>query len=144
MEINESISISQSPEKMWDYLALVTTDVQWREGITKAELTSPPPYGIGSTGVHYHKDLGAFPWTVVKWDEGRHMEWVHRESKLEGTIAFYHVEPEKDGSTVTLYIKMVVPFLMRIAMVFMRGKIVKGIKTDLKKLKTIMEAGIDK
>jgi len=139
MEINESISISQSPEKIWGFLVLVTTDVQWRDGITKAELTSQPPYGIGSTGVHYHKNLGAFPWTIIKWEDGRHMEWVHRESKLKGTIAFYHVEPENGGSCVTLYTKMVLPFLMRIIMVFMRGKIIKGIKADLNKLKTIME-----
>jgi hypothetical protein len=28
----------------------VANDVQWRNGIIKAEWTSQPPYGIGSTG----------------------------------------------------------------------------------------------
>jgi len=77
MEINESTSISQSSEKIWDFWMPVTTDVQWRDGITKAEWTSQPPYGIGSTGIHYHKDVGAMPWKVIRWEDGRYFEFVH-------------------------------------------------------------------
>ena len=139
MEINESISISQSPEKIWDYWLQVTTDSQWRDGITKAELTSKPPFGIGSTGTHYHKDLGALPWIIIRWEDGRHMEWVHRESKLKGSIAAYHIEPESGGSRVTLYAKMVVPFIMRVIMILMRARMIKGVKAELQVLKEIME-----
>ena len=139
MEIIESISISQSPEKIWDFWVPVTTDVQWRDGITKAEWTSQPPYGIGSTGIHYHKDFGAMPWTIIGWEDGRHTEWVHRESRIKGSIASYHVEPENGGSHVTLHAKMVGPIFMRIIMIFMGGKMIKGVKADLQKLKSLME-----
>jgi len=139
MEIHDSISISQSPEKIWNFWALVTTDVQWRDGITKAELTSQPPYGVGSTGIHFHKDLGPMPWTIIKWEDGRHMEWVFEDSRMKGAIGFYRVEPENDGSRVTMQSKMALTFFMRIIMVIMRGIIKKSIKGDLHKLKAIME-----
>jgi len=140
MEISESISISQNPEKIWNFWLPVTTDVQWRGGITKAELTSHPPSGVGSTGVHYHKDLGPLPWTIIKWEDGRQMEWIFGKCKLEGFLGFYHVEPENDGSRVTMQqTKAELPFFMRILMVFTRGIIRKSMKGDLQRLKAIME-----
>ena len=139
MEINESISISQSPEKIWNFWMPVTTDAQWRDGITKAEWTSQPPYGIGSTGIHYHKDLGSMPWEIIKWEDNSFFEFVHRDGAFKGSIASYHVESENGGSRVTIKAKMVLPFFMRIILVFMKGKMIKGTKADLNKLKELME-----
>ena len=79
------------------------------------------------------------PWTIIKWEEGRHMEWVFEDSMMKGAIGFYHVEPENDGSRVSMQSTMALPFFMRIIMVFMVGKIRKSMKGDLQKLKTIME-----
>ena len=140
MIISESISISASHEKIWDFWLPVTTDAQWRNGITKAELTSQPPFGVGSTGVHYHKNLGPMPWTIIKWEDGRHMEWIFGECKIEGFIGFYHVEPEKSGCLVSMQQSQAeLPFFMRIMMFFTRGIIRKSIKGDLQRLKEIME-----
>jgi hypothetical protein len=140
MEISESISISKSPETIWNFWLPVTTDVQWRNGIIRAELTSQPPFGVGSTGIHYHKNLGPLPWTIIKWEDGRHMEWIFGECRLKGFIGFYHVEPESDGSRITMQqSKTVLPFFMRIFMVFTRGIIRKSMKGDLQKLKAVME-----
>jgi hypothetical protein len=139
MEIKESVSISQSPEKIWGFWMQVTTDVQWRDGMTKAEFTSQPPYGIGTTGTHFHKNFGALPWTIIRWEDGRHMEWVFGESKMKDCIGSYHVEPDSGGSRVTLHAKLVGPLLMRIILFFMRGRITRGVKGDLQKLKEIME-----
>ena len=136
MEISESISISQNPEEIWNFWLPVYTDVQWRDGITKAELTSQPPYGVGSTGIHYHKDLGPMPWTIIKWEDGSHMEWVIGESKFADSIGSYHVESENGGSRVTIHSKMVLPFFMRIIMAILGRNVVKA---DLLRLKTIME-----
>ncbi len=140
MKFSESISILISPDKIWKYWLQVCTDIQWREGFTKAEWTSKAPYGIGSTGTHYHKDLGPMPWTILRWEEGQYFEFVHnRESKLKGSIASYHVEPENGGSCVTLRARFLLPFFMRIFIFFMAGKIKKSLKADLKRLKDIME-----
>ena len=140
MKISESISISKSHVEIWNFLKPVSTDTQWRNDITKAELTSQPPHGVGSTGIHYHKDLGPMPWTIISWEDGRHMEWVFGECRLKGFQGFYHVEPENDGSRVSMQqTKTVLPFFMRIIMFFMAGKVRKSMKGDLQKLKTVME-----
>ncbi len=124
MKIKESISISQSPQKIWDFWLLVSTDILWREGFTKAEWTSQAPHGLGLTWVHYHEKLGPYPWTILKWEEGHYFEFIHnKESKLKGSIASYIVEP----------------FIMRIIAPLMRGMMVKGLKKNLINLMEIME-----
>lgn len=140
MELYASISISQIPGKIWNFWTPVTTDVQWRDGIIKAEWTSDPPYGIGSTGLHYHEKYGAMPWTVTKIEDGRHIEWIHnQESILKGSVAFYHVDPENGGSRVSIYTNIKGSPLMRIIMIFMKGRMTESLKADLRRLKEIME-----
>ena len=136
MEIKQSISISQSPENIWNYLLQVSTDIEWRTDYSKTEWTSQPPYGMGSTGIHHHKKMGAIPWTIIKWEEGRHMEWIMGESMFKDSTGYYHVEPENEGSRVTICSKMVLPLFMRIIMAFLGKKVVKA---DLIRLKAIME-----
>ena len=127
MKIKESIYISQSPQKIWDFWLLVTTDIQWRKGFTKAEWTTQPPHGVGSAGVHYHEKLGATPWTIVKWEDGRYFEFVHgNESKLKGSVASYRVDPEGEGSRVGLQADIVGPFFMRIIAPFYERSNDKG------------------
>jgi len=139
MKINESISISQSPEKIWNFWMPVSTDAQWRSGITKAEWTSKPPHGIGSTGIHYTRDIGQISWEVIEWEDGRYFEFIHTGGRLKGSIASYHVEPENSGSLVTFRANMSGPFIMRIILSFMKNKLREGIKADLVMLKDIME-----
>ncbi|MEN8251035.1 MAG: SRPBCC family protein [Bacteroidota bacterium] len=139
MKISESISISTSPEKIWGFWLPVSTDAQWRNGIARAEWTSQPPHGIGSTGVHYAQGLGAFSWEVTNWEDGRYFEFIHTKGRLKGSIASYHVEPENEGSRASLHANFSGPFIMRVIMVLMKGKLRKGMKGDLQKLKDLME-----
>ena len=139
MKIRESISIFRSTKEIWDFWMPVSTDAQWRSGIVKAEWTSHPPYGIGSTGVHYTNDLGAMTWKIVNWEDGRFFEFVHIEGRLKGSIASYHVEPENGGSLVSIHANMAGPFITRIIMFIIKNKMIKGIKADLQKLKYLLE-----
>ena len=79
------------------------------------------------------------PWTIIHWEDGRHMEWVFEDGKMKGAIGFYHVEAENEGSRVSMKSSMTPPFFMRILLVFMKGTIKKSIKGDLQKLKAVME-----
>lgn len=139
MLINESISISQVPESIWDYWMDVTNDVRWRNGITKAEWISHPPYGVGSTGQHTHKDMGILKWEVTRIEDGRSFEFIHTEGGLKGSIAFFRVEPENSGSRVKVQMRMSGPFIMRFMMIFMAGMMRRGVRGDLQKLKELME-----
>jgi hypothetical protein len=139
MIINESISISRNPELIWSYWMDVTNDVQWRNGITKAEWISQPPYGIGSTGEHTHKDLGAMNWEVTKFEDGRSFEFINTAGGLKGSIAIFQVEPENNGSRVIVQMRVSGSLIMRFMMFFMAGMMRKGVRGDLQKLKELME-----
>ncbi len=139
MIINESISISRNPESIWTYWMDVTNNVQWRNGITKAEWTSQAPYGIGSTGEHTHKDMGAMNWEITRFENGSSFEFIHTVGGLKGSIAFFQVEPENNGSRVNVQMSMSGPFIMRFMMLFMGSMIRKGVQGDLQKLKELME-----
>ncbi len=139
MLINESISISRNPESIWTYWMDVTNDVHWRDGIIKAEWTSPPPYRIGSTGAHTHEKMGILYWEVTKFEDGRSFEFIHTAGGLKGSIAIFQVEPEVNGSRVQVQMKMTGPFLMRIMMFFMAGIMRKGVRGDLHKLRELLE-----
>ena len=117
----------------------VTNDVQWRNGIIKAEWTSQPPYGIGSTGEHTHKDMGALNWEITKIEEGSSFEFIHTAGGLKGSIAIFQVEPENNGSRVNVQMRMSGPFIMRFMMFFMGSMMRKGVRGDLQKLKELME-----
>ena len=139
MIINESISISRKPESIWGYLMDVSNDVHWRNGITKAKLTSQPPYGIGSTGEHTHKDTGVLLWEIVRIEDGSSFEFVHTAGALQGSIAFFQVEPENKSSRVNVQMRMSGPIIMRFMIFFMGSMMRKGVRGDLQKLKELME-----
>ncbi len=139
MIIKESISITQNPESIWSFWIDVSNDVQWRDGITQAEWTSPPPYAIGSTGKHTHKDIGAMDWKITRLEDGRSFEFIHTAGALKGSIAIFQVQPESNGSRVNVQMRISGPLPMRIMMFFMGRIIRNGIRGDLLKLKELME-----
>ena len=79
----------------------VRNDVQWRNGMTKAEWTTQPPYSLGSTGEHTHKDIGIMKWELTKFEDGSCFEFIHTAGGLKGSIAFFQVEAENNASRVT-------------------------------------------
>ena len=143
MLINESISIAASPEAIWEYWMDVTNDVNWRKGITKAVWTSHPPYGIGSTGAHTHKDMGLMNWKVTAFNEGSSFEFIHTEGGLKGSVAYFQVEAENTGSCVQVHMRISGPFIIRFMMLFMAGMMRNGVRGDLQQLRDIMEKQIE-
>lgn len=139
MLIKESISISQNPESIWTYWLDVSNDVNWRDGIIKAEWTSSPPYGIGSKGEHTHKKMGVMNWEVTRFEDGSSFEFIHTAGGLKGSIAIFEVKPENNGSRINLQMRVSGPVIMRFIMLFMSGIMRKGIQGDLQKLKELME-----
>ena len=139
MLINESISIARSREMIWSYWLDVGNDVHWRNGITKAEWTSRPPFGIASTGEHTHEKIGKLNWEVTSFEDGRSFEFLHTAGGLKGSIAIFQVEAEERGSRVQLRMRVSGLFIMRIMMLFMRNIMRKGVRGDLQKLKIQLE-----
>ena len=139
MVINESILISRNLESIWSYWMDVTNDVQWMNGIIKAEWTSQPPYGLGSTGEHTLKDVSVMNWEITRFEDGSSFEFIHTAGGLKGSIAVFQVEAENKGSRVNVQMRMSGPFIMRFMMFFMGSTMRKGVRGDLQKLKELME-----
>lgn len=139
MVLKESISISRNPESIWSYWLDVSNDVYWRNGITRAEWTSLPPYGIGSTGEHTHKNMGAMTWEVSAFDEGNSFEFIHTAGPLKGSIALFEVKAEIKGSRVEVQLKISGSFIKHIMMFFLKNMMRKGVRGDLQKLKELLE-----
>ena len=116
--------------------ALCSTE---RSGITKAVWTSQPPYGLGSTGEHTHKDMGVMNWEVTSFHDGSSFEFIHTAGGLKGSIAIFNVESENNGSSVNVQMRMSGPLIMRVMMIFMGGIMRKGVRGDLQKLKELLE-----
>ena len=106
----------------------VNNNIHWRNGIIKAEWTSKPPFGIGSTGEHTHKDMGVMKWEITRFEDGRSFEFIHTAGGFKGSIAIFRVEPENNGSRVSIQMRMSGPLILRIMMVFMRGMMRRGVQ----------------
>ena len=117
----------------------VSNDVYWRDGMTKAEWTSQPPYGIGSIGEHTHEKMGVLKWEVTQIEDGSSFEFIHTEGGLKGSIAFFQVEAENNGSLVKVQMRMSGPIIMRIMIFFMGSTMRKSVRGDLQKLKELLE-----
>lgn len=139
MIINESLAISQNPETIWNFWLDVTNDVQWRNGIIKAEWTSQPPYGVGSTGAHMHKKMGVMNWEVTRYEERSSFEFIHTAGGLKGSIAIFQVTPENNGSRIQVQMRISGPFFMRCMIFFMGSMMRKALQADLLKLKELLE-----
>jgi len=139
MIINESISIAREPELIWKYWMDVSNDVYWRNGIIKAVWTSHPPYGIGSTGEHTDNNMGILYWEVTRFEDGKSFEFTHTAGGLKGSVGFFQVEPENDGSLIKVKMRISGSFIMRLMLLFMESMIRKNVRGDIEKLRELLE-----
>jgi len=139
-DIESSIWIARPPEDIWDYLAVVSTDTQWRAGVLDAKWISVPPHEVGSTGLHIIERVGDWPWTVTEYEVPRIMAWEVTGGKLEGSHAAYRMEPEGDGSRFTMEMRFKRSLMMRFLKLLMSGTIQRGFDTDVENLKAILES----
>lgn len=139
-DIEVSIWIARSPEDIWEYFCDVSNETLWRYGVHLAEWISDPPHGVGSTGFHFVKSLGDYPWKVAEWEEQRIISWDVTDGRFEGFRAGYRITPEGAGSRVTIHVIVKPSALMRIMMFVMKWLFRRQLAGDLERLKAIMEA----
>lgn len=139
-DIESSIFIARPPEDIWNFLSVITTDTQWRTGVTDAKWISEPPYGVGSTGLHIIEGIGDWPWKVSEFEEPNIMAWEVTGGRFEGSHGAYRIEPEGNGSRFSIETRFKRNIIMSFLGLLLRGMIKRGNVTDLEKLKAILEA----
>jgi hypothetical protein len=139
-DVECSLWIKRPPEEIWDYLADVSNEPQWRDIMIEARWISDSPYGIGSTGLHLVKGVGDWPWKVTGWDEHRSVSWVVTGGRSKGSHAGYRVAPENAGSLVRLHAHFKRNAFMRFVMPIIKLRMRRQFAAELTQLKAIMEA----
>ena len=138
-DVECSLLIEQPPEVIWNYLADVSNEPQWRDIMIEARWVSDPPYGIGSTGLNVVKGVGDWPWKVTEWDEHRSVSWIVTGGRFEGSVAGYRITPENTGSLVTLHAHFKSSAIMRFVMPIIKRRMGRQFAAELTQLKAIME-----
>jgi carbon monoxide dehydrogenase subunit G len=138
-DIETSIWIACPPEDIWKFLYDVSNDTQWRAGVNQAKWVSEAPYQAGSTGLHIIDGIGDWPWVATQVEEPHVMAWDVTGGRFEGSHGAYRIEPEGDGSRMTIETRMKHTFMINLIMLVMKGTLKRQNATDLEKLKTIME-----
>lgn len=135
-----SLWIKRNPEEIWDYLADVSNEPNWREIMIEARWVSSPPHGIGSTGLNVVKGVGDWPWKITQWEEHRGVSWVVTGGRFEGSHAGYRIAPDNAGSLVTLDVNFKLSAFMKFFRPFYKRLLRRQFAAELTKLKAIMEA----
>jgi hypothetical protein len=139
-DIISSIWIARAPKDIWNFLSVISTDTQWRNGVTDAKWVSDQPHGVGSTGLHIIEGIGDWPWKVSQFEEPHIMAWEVTGGRFEGSHGAYRIEPEGDGSRFTIETRFKRSIIMSFLGLLLRGMIKRGNATDIEKLKAILEA----
>jgi hypothetical protein len=128
VRVEESVEIARSPAEVWDAIADYAFDLQWRKGLREM---SPDPPGGPSPGTRVVTDLDPGvsyrfkgSGTIGGLSGGRA---VRADGSGNGAVFTYTIELEPKGG-----LRLLRPIL---------GRIVRsGLKKDLLKLKTMLEA----
>jgi len=139
LNIEVSIWIACSPERVWNYLCDVSNEVLWRYGVLFAEWITDPPREIGSIGYHFIQGLGDYPWKVVELKEPEHMSWDVFAGRFKGARAGYRISPEDAGSRMTIYVNANQNMFLKIMVLVLKGFFKRQLVGDLERLKAILE-----
>lgn len=137
--IKASCYIDRSPGMVWDYMLDPAREKHWRDGVRDAQMTSDPPYGIGSSGLHFTERMGDWPWTIIEWEEGHLMGWEFSGGMMKGSYGSYRIEPDGAGSCAMIEIELRHGGVSGLVMRLMKSKTARILANDLLRLKAILE-----
>jgi hypothetical protein len=139
----ESIRIARSPADVWEAIADYSFDLEWREGLS--EMTPDPP-GPAAPGTKVHEVVRSSgrdyvaDTVVTELDPGRSYRFGG-EGTIGGLSGSRRVEAGADGGAVFTYqIELRPRGLKRVLTPFLGSIVRSGLKRDLGKLKSLLEA----
>jgi hypothetical protein len=104
LHLETSTSIAAPPDRVWPIILDVERWPEWTSTMTSVERLDSGDLSVGSkVRIKQPKIPGAVVWTVTQIDPGRYMEWTAK-SPINTTVGGHRVEPEREGSRVTLTI----------------------------------------
>lgn len=142
--VDASLQLPATPQRVFDFVADLGNLPRWQSGIVSAELTSPPPVGIGSTAHVVRELLGqrlAVDLTVTAFEHGRRLGLASAASGI-GIEASLELEPSAGGSLARFGMEI------QAQNVFMKpiegavaGAASSDLATSLERLRAALETG---
>ena len=145
MEVQQSIDISASPEKIWDFLVEPEKILVWCITFKKFEYTSEQHSGIGTT--FYVEEKAGGPLMKLKFEV---IEWVENEglafkmtsgSGVKSYEQRWSISPTQSGSIFTFMEQIELPlgFIGKLIGKFIQRSSESHVKQMLAKLKNSAE-----
>lgn len=98
--VDASLQLPAAPQRVFDFVADLGNLPHWQTGIVSAEMTSPPPVGIGSTAHVVRELMGQrveVDVRVTAFEPGRQLGLTSAASGI-GIDAVLELEPAAAGS----------------------------------------------
>jgi hypothetical protein len=98
--VDASQQLPAAPQRAFEFVADLANLPRWQSGIVSAELTSPPPVGIGSTAHVVRELMGqrlAVDVTVTAYEPGQRLGLSSAASGI-GIDAVLELEPSSAGT----------------------------------------------
>ena len=143
MEVTVSINIDRPPQEVFDYLADMSNNPNWQNGMQTCTWTSDPPLRLGSTYDQEAKFLGkriVSSFEVVEFEPGERI----RIRTTSGTMPIdvtRQVAPDESGGTeVGAVVRGEPTGLLRLANPVMRLLVQTSVRRDYRRLKQVLES----
>jgi uncharacterized protein YndB with AHSA1/START domain len=138
VEIEQTISISAPPAKVWAALIDFENWATWTKSVEKAERVDSGQFGMGSEVRIKQPKLPATVWKVVDFEPGAYFAW-QAAARGVSTIAGHRITASDGGCTVTLSIKQSGPMSWLAALLY--GKMSRAyVDMEANGLKSYCEA----
>jgi uncharacterized membrane protein len=100
-EFRSEQSIHASAHRVWDVLANVTQWPKWTPSVSRVELLTPGPLGIGSRVKIYQPKLRPAVWSVTIWEPQHRFQWRSGGVGIR-VSGDHHIESVGDGCVARL------------------------------------------
>ena len=106
---NTTIKIASTPERVWAALADIERWPEWTPTVSRLELLSGLPFGVGSRVRIHQPKLRPAVWEVTRWEAGQGFAWTAKHPGVRA-VGEHIIEAADDGCIVTLKVCFDGPF----------------------------------
>jgi len=139
IHIERSININAPPERVWAVMSDVERWPEWTESMKSVERSDSGEFGLRSTAkLKIRRSPSANVWTVTDFTPNRSFTWGTNSGGVKA-VASHMVEPDGDGSKVTLAIDLSGPVVTFFGW-FIAGPSRENVRMEAEGLKRRAEA----
>ena len=135
--MNATIVIERPPAQVFEYIADVANDVNWRKGVVRSGLRSEGPVGVGSIGYAATEGFETV-YRVTTLEQDR-IDWEFIDAPFSG-YGGYRIEPFGEGARFTLVADIQPSGLMKLLGPLFGRMVRRSNDKDVATLKRLLES----